>query len=152
MRPRVLPRTKVRGGVRRGRPQEPLVRQEARDADRAPRVDAAGRDAEFGAEAEAEAVGEARGRVVEDVRRVDEAQERVGDGRVLGDDALRVARRVRVDVGDGRGDVRYDVDAQGEAAVLPLLRLVGLGEDEAPRDGAGPAEERDALGDLGGKG
>mmetsp|Transcript_2529 Transcript_2529/g.7933 ORF Transcript_2529/g.7933 Transcript_2529/m.7933 type:complete len:559 (+) Transcript_2529:22-1698(+) len=151
----VLVRVRLRAAAELGRrvaarrrgPQEPLVGEEAVDAHGPARVDAARRDAQLRAEAEAEAVGEARGRVVEDVRRVDEAQERVGDGRVLGDDALRVARRVRVDVGDGRGDVRYDVDAQGEAAVLPLLRLVGLGEDEAPRDGPGPAEERDALGD-----
>lgn len=75
-----------------------LVDDEALETDRPACVDAAGADTNLGAKAVAEAVGEARRRVHERARGVDATAERRCRGRVLGHDAVRVVRRVRVDV------------------------------------------------------
>ena len=79
---------------------------------------------------------------MEDVGRVDALHEGRGDGRVLGDDDVGVARAVRVDVRDGLGDAVDDLDAHGELAVLvPHARRRRQPERRArPR----PAEELDA--------
>ena len=78
----------------------PLFRQQPFDADGPARVDPRGADADLGAEAEAEAVGEARRGVGEDAGRVDGVDE-LRDGGVAGrEDGVGVAAAVRVDVGD----------------------------------------------------
>ena len=135
VRPSMLPSTKVRDGVRRRRPQEPLVRQEARDADRAARVDAAGRDAQLRAQAEPKPVGEARRRVVEDVRAVDLAQEALRDLRIFGDDAVRVARRVAVHVGHGGVDTS-DVSTRHVKHPLVPLGFTSGGRRGPPKRAA----------------
>ena len=71
-------------------------------------MDAARRDADLRAEAEAVAVGEARRAVVEDVGRVDAAQELLGDAAVLGDDDVGVPAAVLMNVLNGRAPVRIN--------------------------------------------
>jgi len=88
-------------------PQNVLVRHESIKSDGPARVDAAGADPNFGAEAIAETVGEARARVDEDPGRVNAADEGAAGRRGLGNDAVGVVRAVRVDVRDGRGEGGY---------------------------------------------
>ena len=93
MREARLARDERRDGLA-GAAQDPLVGREALEPDRPARVELAGRDADLGAEAEAEAVGEARGAVPEDVGRVDGGEEALGGGAVLRDDGVGVVRAV----------------------------------------------------------
>eukprot|EP00966_Prymnesium_polylepis_P029768 691291-Prymnesium_polylepis.1 len=72
---------KVGHGVRGVRHEARARRQQPLDADGAARVDAARRDANLRAQPEAEAVGEARRAVVEDVRRVDAPHEHLRHAR-----------------------------------------------------------------------
>ena len=70
------------------RAQHPLGRKQALHPDRAPSVNASRGDADLRAHAEAYAVSEAGGSVVEHARRVDAAEELLGRVFVLCDDAL----------------------------------------------------------------
>src|SRR3954449_5250348 len=107
----------LRRGCRFARPLWPdlarsldhvLERAELAHADRAARVELLRGVADLGAEAELAAVGEARGRVDVDARRVNAqlegARARVGRR----DDRLAVARAVRVDVVDRLLDGVHD--------------------------------------------
>src|SRR3954470_12172123 len=75
-------------------------RAQLAQADRPARVQLLRRVADLGAHAELAAVGEARRRVDVDAGRVDAELERPGRIAVAGDDRLRVAGAVPVDVGD----------------------------------------------------
>src|SRR3954454_21887139 len=77
-----------------------LDRAQLSHADRAAGVQLLSRVADLGAHAELAAVGEARGGVHIDARRVDAELERPRRGRVARDDRLRMARAVSVDVLD----------------------------------------------------
>src|ERR1035438_9906735 len=94
----MLERTGVFPAVRRhdlaAAPEQVFVRDEAVEAHGAAGMDTARRDPDLRSEAVAEAVGEARGGVVEDAGRVHAAQERLGGGRVRGDDGFRVVRAI----------------------------------------------------------
>src|SRR5260221_11561005 len=78
--------------------EEPAVGEEAVDPDRAARVKLLRADPDLGAEAEAEAVREARARVVKDARGVDLGHEALRRGIVVGDDRVRMTRAVALDV------------------------------------------------------
>ena len=70
------------------------------DADRPARMQAAGGDADLGAEAELAAVGELRRGIVQHDGRIDLAQEFLRRRRVRGDDRVGVVRAVMLDVRD----------------------------------------------------
>src|SRR5512135_171518 len=79
---------------------DPLLRREAFEPHRAARMELVGGDADLGAQAVLEAVGEARGGVHHHRARVHLAQEGLGVRPVLGDDRVGVLRAVARDVLD----------------------------------------------------
>ena len=82
-------------------------------------------DAKLGTKAEHAAVGEAGGGVDHDHGRVDALGEFL-DGRIiLGDDGFGVACGMRVDVVDGRVQVRHHLDAHFEGQVFGVPILFG---------------------------
>src|SRR5450759_4115897 len=99
-------RTGVFPAVRRhdlaAAPEQVFVRDEPVEAHGAACMDTARRDSDLRSEAVAEAVGEARGGVVEDAGRVHAREERLGCGLVGGDDGLGVVRAIAVHVLHGR--------------------------------------------------
>ena len=115
--------------------------QEALQSHGAAGVELARADADLRPEAVAVAVGEAGGGVVVDAGGVDFPQEALGGLRVLGDDALRVARAVGVDVGDGRVQVVDDLHGEDELAVLRVpVRVRGRRQVRQQGPGAGAAQ------------
>ena len=90
--------------------QEVFVGHEAVEADGAAGVELAGADADFGAEAVAEAVGKAGGAVAVDACGVHHLEEAVGGRVVAGDDGICVVGAEAVDVVDGFFDVGNDLD------------------------------------------
>ena len=81
-------------------PHHVLVCDKPLQTDRSPCVYATGANADLCAEPVSESVREPRARVHERPRRVHAPAERRRGGLVLGDDAVRVVRRVRVDMAD----------------------------------------------------
>jgi hypothetical protein len=132
---------------RRDRHAEPLK------ADRPSGVRLAGRDADLGAKAVAEAVGEARARVDKDAGRIDPAAEALHARLVLGDDRVGVFGRVVVDVPDGLGQRVDGDDRELGSEVLDEVRLgrrghdIGVSRDRS--EGAGVGVELDRLGEEG---
>ena len=103
-----------------------LKRGELLDADRAARMQAAGGDADLGAEAELAAVGELGRGVVQHDGGIDFAQEFLRRCGVVGDDRVGVVRAVALDMRDGGVDAvdhltammasRYSVDQSSSVA------------------------------------
>lgn len=83
----------VAGGIRAD--QFPLGGHETLNTDGATSVDTASANADLGAKTEAVAISETSAGVVEDAGRVDGAEEVVGGGLVLGDDACERRQRKR---------------------------------------------------------
>ena len=102
--------------------EEPARGKEPLDPHGAPRMDAARADADLGAQAEPEAVREARRGVVVDAGAVDAAEKVLGGLLVLGHDALGVAGPEAVDVVDGLLHVAHDLDRHVAGAVLVAVR------------------------------
>ena len=100
-----------------------LKRGELLDADRPARMEAAGGDADLGAEAELAAVGELGRGVVQHDRRIDLAQEFLGRRLVLGDDRVGVVRAVALDVRDGGVDAVDHLDGDDGVEIFgrPVL-------------------------------
>ena len=97
-----------------------LVGEEAFEAYGASGVDFGGGDAYFGAEAVAEAVGEAGACVLVDVGAVDQGHEFLGCFCVLGEDAVGVVGAVGIDVIDGFIDTAYDLQGDDEVDVFMM--------------------------------
>ncbi|KAF1858399.1 hypothetical protein Lal_00014910 [Lupinus albus] len=93
-------------------------RRQAFQPDRSARVQLVVRDADLRTEAVLETVGEARRRVDHHGGRVDFAQEAHRVRVVLGDDGVRVLRRVLVDVLDGRVDAVDDLHGEDRCQVF----------------------------------
>lgn len=137
-------------------PHHVLVRHKALQAHWAARVDPARADPDLRAEPIAEPVRKARAGVHERPRGVDAAAERRRGALVLGDDAVRVVRAVRVDVRDGGGERGHGEDGEREGEVLRVV-VFGFawahlcrgegGEGEERRERRGVAEELDASGE-----
>ena len=108
-----------------GAQHQVLVARYLLKAERAAGVELLRRDAELRAEAELEAVREARGGVPVHDGGVHVAQEVVGVRLVGRDYALRMLGAVAVYVLDGGLDVGDDLDGHGEAEIF--VRPVGLG-------------------------
>ena len=105
--------------------QEPPRGEQALDAHRPARVDAAGGDAHLRAEAHAEPVREARRAVVEHARAVHSPQKLRRGARVVRDDAVGVRRAVGVNVVDRRVQVVHHLHRHRRAPVLVPQRRTG---------------------------
>mmetsp|Transcript_10242 Transcript_10242/g.34800 ORF Transcript_10242/g.34800 Transcript_10242/m.34800 type:complete len:910 (+) Transcript_10242:99-2828(+) len=133
----------LRGVAVLGRgPQLPAGGEETLKAHGPARVYPARADPNLAPEAEAEAVGEAGARVVEDARRVHRREELARRLLVLGDDELRVGGAVLGDVLHGRVHVRDNLHAQRRVAILHVHALRGGEAEELLRVRTG--EHRDA--------
>ena len=83
------------------------------------------RNAKLSTKAKHAAIGEASGGVDHDHGRVDALGEFL-DGRIiLGDDGFGVARGMRVDVVDGRAQIRHHLDAHLEGQIFSVPILLG---------------------------
>lgn len=105
------------------------------ESDRSPRVRLARRDAHLGAKPVPEPVGKARTRIDVHARRVDPARERPRVVVRLGDDAVGVVGRVRVDVGDGGRAGGDGLNGEGEVEKLGRVVLFGRGGHEGREGG-----------------
>ena len=103
--------------------QHVLVRDEALQTHWPACVDASRTDADLRAKSIAEPVREPCARVHERPRRIHPSAERRRDRLVLSDDAVRVVRRVRIDVPDCGGNRRHGEHGEGQAEVF---RRVGF--------------------------
>ena len=98
--------------------EDVLVGTELVQAHGAAGVEAVGGDADFGTEAEFEAVGKAGTGVVEDGGGIDSGKELLGGVGVFGHDGIGVAGAAAVDPGDGCGGVGYDGDRDNVVVVF----------------------------------
>src|SRR5262249_59372532 len=97
-------------------------------ADRTPRVEPAGGNADLGAEAELAAVGELGRGVVQDDRRIDLREELLRRRRIGGDDGIGMIRAVTLDMGDRLVDAVDHLGGDDRIEILrrPVLLRRGL--------------------------
>lgn len=110
-------------------PRPVLITRQLPQAHRSPRVEFVGGDADFGAESEFAAVGEAGGDVVEDAGGIDAAEELFGGCVIGGDDDVGVMRAVVIDVGNGFFERADDFDGEDEIEVFGGPVFLGGGRD-----------------------
>src|SRR3546814_6876259 len=96
---------------------EPFICGEPFERDGAARVQASRRDADLCPQAEFAAVGELGRGVVHDDRAVDIGQESFGHRRILGDDRVGVAARMRVDMRERAGNSAAHGDRDDRATL-----------------------------------
>lgn len=111
-----------------------LVGDEAFEADRASGVDLGGGDADFCAEAVAEAVSEAGGGILIDACGVDKCHEAFGSRFIFRHDAVGVMAAEGIDVGDRFVEVADELDGKGEGEVF-LVEAFALRNDIDRDDG-----------------
>src|SRR5690606_27821389 len=101
-----------------------LVGRQFAQAARPAGVELVGADADLRAEAEFEAVVEPRAGVDHHRRRIDLPDEPLRRGQVPGDDRVRVARAVTVDVFDRGRQIRHDLYRQNPVEIFSLEILL----------------------------
>ena len=98
-------------------------------ANRPPRVQFAGADAQLGAKAIAKAIGEARRDVVIDAGRINSLHKMCRRLAILGDNGFRMSGAVAIDVLNGFVDTVDDLDRYNQIGILGCP-VVLTGEDD----------------------
>ena len=133
-----------------GTVEDVFVGAEFVQAHRPAGVEAVGGDADFGTEAELEAVGKAGAGVVEDGRGIDSGEELSGDFSVFGDDGIGVSGATAVDYADGSDCVGHDGNGEDEVVVLGgKVFVCGFDQRQAAAVEQGFSSDIDAQFDTG---
>ena len=109
---------------------EPLVGGQFFEAHGTAGANFVGADADFGAHTEFATIGESGGGIPVNGGGIDFSEEQVCGVGVAGDDAIGVGGAVVIDMGDGRVDVRNDLEIQYEVVVLgEIVLIIGGAKD-----------------------